>query len=253
MKKRGSLLIISILCALATTYLIYLTLQQKVKEESPADATQTIVVAATKIPPYTKITPSMVKTMEVAKNMVHTDMVTDPNQAIGMVSLETMIPEQMILTPFLAKPEASNLFAMQVPEGLRAMSVSYSQVKGAGGHIFPGDRVDVLVAYTKDALKSPADIVKISEQNLLVLAVGQDREKPIEESVDEAKPGEQPQQPVEGEQQSRSTITLAVTPQQAESLGFAESFGEVRLLLRAPQDKKRVQTPGVQTHTVLTR
>ncbi|HZG16311.1 MAG TPA: Flp pilus assembly protein CpaB [Candidatus Bathyarchaeia archaeon] len=255
MKKRGSLLIISILCALATTYLIYMTLQQKVKEESPADVTQTIVVAATKIPPYTKITPSMVKTMEIAKNMVHADMVTDSTKVVGMVSLETMIPEQMILTPFLAKPEASNLFSMQVPEGLRAMSVSYSQVKGAGGHIYPGDRVDVLVAYTKDALKTPADIVKISEQNLLVLAVGQEREKPIEESsADEAKPLEQSQDPADqGEQQPRSTITLAVTPQQAESLGFAESFGEVRLLLRAPQDKKRVQTPGVQTNTVLTR
>jgi pilus assembly protein CpaB len=254
MKKRGSLLIISILCAMATTYLIYLFLQEKVREASPTEPTRTVIVAATKIAPYTKITSSMVKPMQVHWNSVHPQALTDMNQAVGMVSLETFVPEQVLLQPLLSKPEGSNLFAMQIPEGMRAMSIPYSQVKGAGGLISPGDKVDILVAYNKDALKLPHDIVKVTLQNIQVLAVGQEREKELEETSEPVeKPNGDNRSSGDQEGQARSTITLAVTPQQAEALGFAESFGDVRLLLRAPQDKKNVSTTGVQTNTALSR
>lgn len=251
MKRRGVLLVISILCAMVTTYLIYQFLQQKVKEATPQETTRTVIVAAVPIQPYTKITESMVKPAQVHWKSVHSESITDLSQAVGMVSLQAFVPDQAILKPLVAKPEGSNLLAMQIPEGMRAMSIPYSEVKGAGGHVTPGDKVDVLVTYTKDTLKTQNDIVKITLQNIQVLAVGKTRSKPIETT--EKKKSDEEESAAETSEQEVSTITLAVTPTQAESLGFAESFGDVRLLLRAPQDKKPVTTFGVQNSTALSR
>ncbi|MFY0545695.1 Flp pilus assembly protein CpaB [Brevibacillus sp. H7] len=257
MKRKGSLLIISILCAMVTTYLIYMFLQQKVKEASPKETTRTVIVAATTIPPHTIITDKMVKPVQVHWKSIHSDAVTDMSGVVGMVSLQTFVEDEVILRPKVAKVQGSNLFAMQIPDGLRAMSISYSNVKGAGGLIVPGDRVDVLVAYTAEDLKISQDIVKVTLQNIPVLAVGKVHEEPIDqkpqsqqsEGKDDAKKSAEDGK----KEQGGSTITLAVTPSQAESLGFAESYGEIRLLLRAPQDKKNVNTFGVQTNTALMR
>lgn len=256
MKKRGSLLVISILCAIVTTYLIYTFLQQKVKEESPTETTRTVIVAAVDIKPHTKITPDMVRTVQVHWKSIHPDAVTEMNKAVGMVSLQTFIPDEPVLSAKIAKPEGSNLFAMQIPEGMRAMSIPYSSVKGAGGLIVPGDHVDVMVSYPKDSINLPHDIVKVTLQNISILAVGETRETPIEQSpkkqTEKTEGSNQSKESTKKEQAS-TTITLAVSPSQAESLGFAESYGEVRLLLRAPQDKKNVSTFGVQTSSALSR
>ncbi len=257
MKRKGSLLIISILCAMVTTYLIYTFLLQKVKEATPEETTRTVIVAATTIPPHTKITDKMVKPLQIHWKSIHPDAVTDLSGVVGMVSLQTFVADEVILRPKVAKPQGSNLFSMQIPDGLRAMSVAYSDVKGAGGFITPGDHVDVLVAYTAEDLKIPQDIVKVTLQNVPVLAVGQAHEEPVDQEPKSKEPEAKEAAKKAGEsgkkELERSTITLAVTPSQAESLGFAESYGEIRLLLRAPQDKKSVNTFGVQTNTALMR
>jgi Flp pilus assembly protein CpaB len=87
----------------------------------------------------------------------------------------------------------------------------------------PGDRVDVIASVPKEAGKGPRAVTII--RGATVLAVG------VTLETAQATPSP--------EEQSAQTVTLGVTPKQADLLTVADNNTSLRLALRSPREKLR--------------
>lgn len=126
-----------------------------------------------------------------------------------------------------------------VPQGKRGFAINASQVQEAGGLILPGDYVDIVVLYDVEFDKPGSTdkevvdnfLVQTVLQNVEVLAVSQ----VIVDIVPEATPSVGGQRVRNSEAQPEpgaTTVTLSLTPEQAQRVYLAESNGEVRMALR---------------------
>jgi len=127
--------------------------------------------------------------------------------------------------------------AVSLPQGMRAISMDVAPDTGAGGFILPGDHVDVVLTRRDKAAEKVTGTERyVSEtilRNVQVLAVDQ---------TPEAKDG---QNNVIGK-----TVTLALEPQQAETLALSRQLGSLSLILRSIVDSQS-STPegGDEDHT----
>jgi pilus assembly protein CpaB len=117
------------------------------------------------------------------------------------------------------------------------MSVKVDDVTGVSGFITPNSRVDVLVAGATGEQGegeggSQQNRSKLILQNIQVLAIGKSIEQRDEKAVEVP------------------TVTLLVTPDQAERLTLAARYEPVRLALRNYGDAGLVGTPGISTATL---
>jgi pilus assembly protein CpaB len=109
---------------------------------------------------------------------------------------------------------------------MRAFSVKVNEVVGVGGFIVPDSRVDVVVTTAISPQRQQEQVAKTFVQDVQVLAVGQ-----IVEQKDN--------KPV-----TVNTVTIAVTPEDAEKLALASNDGKIQLVLRNFSDNKKIETPG---------
>jgi pilus assembly protein CpaB len=129
--------------------------------------------------------------------------------------------EPLLENKLLAKGERSDPI-QGVPPGMRLKTISVDARKSAAGLLSPGDRVDVQIyvrANPDHGIASP--FTKIFLQNIRVYAVDQTIDKSIdgEDSRNVAK-----------------TVSLVVTPAQANRINLAENLGEISLIPRNPDD-----------------
>jgi len=109
-----------------------------------------------------------------------------------------------------------------IPEGMRLKTVSVDARKSAAGLLSPGDRVDVqLYVQRNEALGLAYPFTKIILQNVRVYAVDQ--------AVQRSANG------VESRTVAK-TVSLVVTPQQANRITTAENLGDISLIPRHPDD-----------------
>ena len=124
-------------------------------------------------------------------------------------------------------PRVEGLAAV-VKKGMRAVSINCSGAASVSGMVRPNDHVDVIGTF--DLSESPAGAARAKSlvtctllQNVLVLATGKETAKT--------------QQPAYGAGGGFSTVTLEVTPREAEMLAFAEQIkGRLVLTLRNRND-----------------
>jgi pilus assembly protein CpaB len=110
-----------------------------------------------------------------------------------------------------------------VPTGMRLKTVSVDARKSAAGLLSPGDRVDVqLFVARNDAYGVTSPVTKIILQNVRVYAVDQ--------TIEKASDGEDARSVAK-------TVSLIVTPAQANKMTLAENLGEVSLIPRHPDDE----------------
>ena len=114
--------------------------------------------------------------------------------------------------------------ALDVQAGMRAVGLKVNVESSGGGFVLPHSRVD-LVHVVKTEKETTSKIIM---QNVLVLAVDQAAVKP------EDKNSFVPQ-----------TVTVEVTPTQAETLALAQDIGSIKLILRGFGDDEKVHTAGV--------
>jgi len=123
-------------------------------------------------------------------------------------------------------PAAKGLSA-DVRRQMRAVSISVSGAASVSGMVRPNDHVDVIGTFNfpdDDGKAKKGDLVTCTIlQNVLVLATGRETAKAHSQGL--------------GAPQGYSTVTLQVTPREAEMLAFAEQIrGRLVLTLRNPND-----------------
>lgn len=121
--------------------------------------------------------------------------------------------------------------SIRIPEGKRAIPVKLEQ-DTVIGLISPGDRVDMLVFVRKSNEVPFTGSITIL-RNCIVFAVGRD----IERAVDK-----------DGKQVDAKTVSLIVSPEEAERVSIASELGKLRLSLRRPDE---VQTENEDSKTTL--
>jgi len=208
-----------------------------------------VVVAVQDIPVRTKITDPMVAVKQMPATAKHPNAFAQVSDVVGKVTkLPISAGEQVISSKFAAAREEAGL-AFAIPPGKRAVAITISEVTAASGLIIPGDSVDVIGVFNKDTMgKDEAETIL---QNIEVLSVAQ--------SIEGEVPPEQPKGPAQqvGDQlkapqptptpvvkataqPQAKTVTLAVSPEEAQRLILAQARGDLHLALRPAKEVTRV-------------
>ena len=216
-----------------------------VDPKAPQTTVQTvdILVAAKDIPVGTQITDSSFFDRQPWPKHLVLEQFIPAEQAPSVINTVTrgqFFARDPLTRSRLANPNDPSFLAASIPEGMRVVTLPVDKVSGLAGFIFPGDRVDIL--YTHDA--PPADdsanptnspvaprmgengrqtvpsITEILTTDIRVLAVDQ---KSSAGGTDQLKAPE--------------TVSVEVTPNDAQRIRLAQTSGKVSLALRSLKDK----------------
>lgn len=203
------------------------------KTRIPVVATGQVAVAAAAIAPGNPLTANLVKEATFPQHLI------PANAAASFKEVEDRVVatwlekgEPIILGKLAPKGTAAGLSGL-LGEDKRALTVRVDDVTGVAGFIHPGDRVDVLADFKIP--KTDDFFSKTILQNVTVLTTGQT----WEEQKGERKPV------------LVNTVTLELTPDQAEILNLAAYEGKIRLALRNRRHQKEDTTSGVAISQIL--
>lgn len=219
---------VSAIFGLVAAYGVYDFLRaQRRAVESLRENTTDVVVAATEIPAGTPLAAQHLRLAAFPKASMPTGAFTTPAQVTGRIASMKIVPGEPVLDSRLADGRGAVLTALLRP-GARAMAVKVNEIIGVSGFIAPNDRVDVIANIEKpgsDGLDK--EVTKLVLQDKRVLSVAQ--------TVEGTK---------DGKPKLASSITLEVTPDEAEKLSFATTRGQVVLALRGADDRETAETKG---------
>src|SRR6266852_8385537 len=213
--------------ALVAALVVYSALK---KREAEIDAARVlsvpIVVASHDLTIGSKLDQNSTKMTKWSKESLPPGAFTDAGSVMGQYTKTGFVENEPIVADrlFSGKMNAGPL-PLLVPKRMRAMSVPVDEVSDIAGFVLPHAHVDIVVtvgAYSKIVL-----------QNVEVLATAQDIEK------------------INDQPQVVHTITVLVTPQDAERLALATGQGGLRLAMRNYDDSKVVNTSGSNIEQML--
>jgi pilus assembly protein CpaB len=203
------------------------------------------VLAKQDIPLGSRVDESMLKVEEKKAADRAAGSYSDPGLVIGKIARKNILAGQQ-LTTAIFQVATGPVTELDVPPGKRAMAVQVDQVSGVGTLIRAGDYVDLIVAFSTAQFPvitvSPEDgsinpvaglngtSVKMILQGMQVLNI-----------LLPPPPAPAEGQPATGNQGTALTgqqaiLLLAVTPQQAEVIKFAQMDGSMTVVLRSPAD-----------------
>jgi pilus assembly protein CpaB len=230
-------LVVAVFFGLIAAYGIYNFLSYKQKEtDSLRAANQEVVVAAQDIPPGTvmnedAIKKGLIKTTPWPKSSIPAGAFSSPQQIIGKVNRVKILANEPILDSRLAGEGAG--LTVRLEAGKRALAVRVDEIIGVSGFIVPDDRVDVILTTTPVGANQEAKVSKIVLQNKRVLSVAQSTEQK------------------DGKPQLARSITMEVTPEDAEKLSLASQEGQIALALRGLGDDSETKTIGSNKRDLL--
>jgi pilus assembly protein CpaB len=199
-------------------------------QAAQAEPQRGILVAKADIPARATIDVSMLQRVTRPVSQIEPGAVIDAHKAIGLLALVSLPAGSTITASRIGRPQTVAL-AVVLKRGMRAVSIGIDRVKAVGGLIQPGDRVDVIAVPPRVGDETP--VARTILYGALVLASGTQMEL-------NSPPGAQPG-PLDA--QNLTTVTLAVTPAQADVLASADLNATLRLALRSPQDPVGTAAP----------
>ena len=230
-------LVVAVFFGLVAAYGIYNFLSHQQKEtDTLRAANQDIIVAAQDIPPGTAFNEEtmkkgLIKTTPWPKTSIPAGAFSSPQQLVGKVNRVKIMTNEPILESRLAGEGAG--LTVRLEPGKRALALRVDEIVGVSGFIVPDDRVDVILTTTPLGAAQDTKISKIVLQDKRVLSVAQSTEQK------------------DGKPQLARSITLEVTPEEAEKLSLASSEGQIVLALRGLGDDTPVMTIGSNKRDLL--
>jgi pilus assembly protein CpaB len=204
------------------------------KSKGPSGPAQVKVVGVKdNVPPGSRLTPELLTLVPVTG--------TDrPEGAYDSVAALTdrvvttqIVKGQVVLDGFLAPPGSMAGVQNLVPDGMRLITVEVNEFSSLAGMLSPGSRVDILAALSDPDSKEMMARTIVS--NVKVQAVGQ-------------RLGTGPAAGEKGQPEQEAgfrSVTLVVSPQEAEAIHVAGTAGRPWMVLRGPNDNAMNDSPGV--------
>jgi pilus assembly protein CpaB len=183
-----------------------------------------VVIAAVPIERGASLKPVMLKVVNYPNNAVPAGAFRTIEEVAGAASPRTAMRSMTANEPVLAAKLSgaggkTNLSGVLTP-GMRAVSVRSDEVNGVGGFVLPGDRVDVLLTRTIGSGDGATTVTQVLAENSLVLGIDQSSDQEAN------KPS------------VAKSVTVEVTPDQAQTISLAHSVGAISLSLRQISDKE---------------
>jgi pilus assembly protein CpaB len=226
---------IAVLIAAIASYFLYDYLKGQEVRMKEAVATETVVVASQGLPVGTVITDKQVKTINWPKSSMPQGSFAATSQVVGRTVLDIVSAGEPVTAARLVPAGGqTGILTYKIPEGHRAMTVAVDQVSGVAGFITPGNKVDVVLSVSPPGGGEP--LSKIVLQDVPVLAIGQIIAQEKKDETPHVVP----------------TVTMDVTPDDAEKLAVASTQGRLQLVLRRAGDTEVVRTAGATVVKVLT-
>jgi pilus assembly protein CpaB len=194
------------------------------KKEEKTDM-RDLVIAARPLGVGVSVKPADVKVIKVPSDQFPKGAFSKPEEVIDRPIVSNILLDEPIQEGRLAARGAGVGLAPIIPVGMRAVSVRVNDVVGVAGFVLPGMRVDVLVTGQPPTQDDKVTFTVL--QNILVLSAGQTI-----------------QPDARGQAINAPTVTLLVTPEQAETLTLAGNEGHIQLVLRNGSDQTIEKTKG---------
>lgn len=208
--------------------------QQRASAAQVQIPTQNLVVAARDIEPGTTLTQELLKVASWTASSVPKESFENAAPIVGKILTHKAHAGDPVTKAKLAALDDAGL-TVRLAEGYRAMAVKVDEIIGVSGFIAPNDRVDVIALMQPPNKTRPQDKVsKIVLQNKRVLSTASE----VETSQ-------------RGKPKVVRSITLEVTPSEAEKLTLASLEGKIILALRGNGDEDVVATDGTSAQDVL--
>lgn len=188
-----------------------------------------VVVAKRDLTPGDALDEDSVAVRKVPKAYVH-DAAVVPNQFDHYANqrLAAGLKRGEVLLPTHAEGQGAGVFSSTLTKGLRALTFEVDAVNSVSGMLRPGDRIDLI--YTASASGGGAETTGPLLSNVSVLATDQTLHKRGDGS---------------DRDRAFSTITLELSPMDADRVIVAKSAGRLTALLRHPDDTARNDTAAL--------
>ena len=231
------LIVVALAVAGLTTFLVNRYLQSQVapstaEDQRPGIAAVEVLVAerdlaAGTILKYEDMTWRAWPEDGVGKNYILADEEDVDEELVGFVVKRGIGQGEPITADKVFKRSEAGFLAGAVSPGMRAVSIAVNPVSGAAGFVSPGDRIDVILTVeirkalvrTDEGQDVIGPVVQFSSETVLkdvrVLAIDQSMAD------------------LDKDAQVSKTVTLEVTPKQAELLAVASTMGILSLSLRS--------------------
>jgi len=152
------------------------------------------------------------------------------NSMFGVVVRKHIAAGQPITSGSIVKPGQRGFMAAVLNPGMRAVSLSTNSVASVAGFAFPGDRVDILLTHRIGGRQGRL-VSETMMTGVRILAIDQK----VTDGNQKAQVGK--------------TVTVEVTPRQAEVIAVAANLGKLSLALRSLKQteggKERILASGV--------
>ncbi len=206
------LVIIALACGLLAAALAFVYLR---KQQNSFGSMRIYLAAQTRISKGDKFAERSFTVKQIPASFAPANGVrpSDRSNVVGTKAAVDIAPGQIVLWDYVESGLEANRLSDLLAKGERALTLSVNAISGLEGMIRPNDRVDILGTFTVSAERT---VTRILDQNVTVLAVGQ-------RFGNSSSGGYQ-------------SVTVKVTPAEAEILTFAESHGHLRLVLRNRSD-----------------
>jgi len=239
--SRG-LLPLAVVSGLVAAVLVFIALVRAGDDSRPgsrpAGAMLRVVIAEQDIPARTEIGPEMLSVVEVPGSLAVNGALDNVEALVGETTRYPVAAGQQVTLEGVGPQNGDDSVPWILAPGFRALAVEVDEIRGAGGLILPGDRVDVIAVLAAEAAGVDSAVTVL--QNVEVLAVAQVTQEalPRAEAVDGAAPdpsasASSGQRPADAEPQPEArTVTLSLTPEQAQLLALIQDKGKIWLSLR---------------------
>lgn len=219
---------VSLVFALVVSSIFYQMTSGASGKSKPAGPVETrdVVVAVKPIGVGVTIKPDDIKVAKYPESAFPKGAFSKPEEVIDRPVVSNILPEEPVLEGRLAARGSGLGIAPVIPVGMRAVTVRVNEVVGVAGFVLPGMHVDVLVT------GRPPN----GEHNTMTVTTLQD--------ITVLSAGQSVQVDPRGGAINAPSVTLLVTPEQAEMLTLAGNEAKIQLVLRSSADRTVAVTRG---------
>jgi len=187
---------------------------------APVGGAQTqVLVAADAIPAGAFVRAEQIGLADWPEKNITESMLTtanvQPTEYVGAVARRAIRAGEPITQGTLVKSSEGGFMSAVLEPGKRAISISVDPTSGNAGFIFPGDRVDLILTHRLGNGDAAERASETFIEDVRVLAVDQMLDNPENKAV------------------LAKTVTLEVSPKQAEEINVAKDLGTISLSLRS--------------------
>jgi len=226
------LLLLAAIFGLAAAWLVRSLLNNPsapVTTELPPSDTRPVAVAAVDLVAGAELTNLSVSVVDLpvdavpdgAYSTIAGALANNPFAVSDIAAREVLLPSK------LSTGMARRVLTSRIPDGERAITIPVNEIRGVGGFVLPGDRVDILLT---TSVPSGQPLTFSILQDMTVLGVDQ-----------------LSSQPDESDAVVVNAVTLLADPSEAKILTLAQRIGDLTLMLRNEVDA----TPDLSSNITL--